>query len=168
MPPHTSILLQPFLSTEQPSPVRSSCSYFSCSHTRQPSYPVQYVDALIEDLLSFQPSAQQLLAQLQEKVLLSQQAAAAEAQKFSGSGKQGEAFVLHKSFAVTLLAKHGQQWLSGAGAGSIAACMLDVPQMCTSRLSLLLDLEDKMGGQRLSLAMHALCHNQRETSVTCD
>ena len=83
---------------------------------------MQYVDALIEDLLSFQPSAQQLLAQLQEKVLLSQQAAAAEAQKFSGSGKQGEAFVLQQFFAVPLFARHWLQWLSSAGAGSIA-CM---------------------------------------------
>ena len=73
---------------------------------------MQYVDALIEDLLSFQPSAQQLLAQLQEKVLLSQQAAAAEAQKFSGTGKQGEGVVLHRAFAVILLTRHWQQRLS--------------------------------------------------------
>ena len=87
---------------------------------------MQYVDALIEDLLSFQPSSQQLLAQLQEKVLLSQQAAAAEAQQFSGAGKPGEALVLHRAFAVTFFPRHGQQRLSGAGAGSTAACMFDV------------------------------------------
>ena len=73
---------------------------------------MQYVDALVEDLLSFQPSAHQLLAQLQEKVLLSQQAAAAEAQKFSGAAKQGKGFVLHRALAVTLLAKH---WKSEPG-----------------------------------------------------
>ena len=77
-------------SGEHRNPVCSSCSCITYGSHLQRCYPVQYVDAVIEDLLSFQPSAQQLLAQLQEKVLLSQQAAAAEAQKFSGASKQGE------------------------------------------------------------------------------